>query len=79
MLSHRVSVRQGAVPGSALCVEDAQRRAVAPALPPAPLGYAPGRAGKPIRMAEIQTLFAQVPDADVVMGDFNSTPESPVL
>jgi endonuclease/exonuclease/phosphatase family metal-dependent hydrolase len=40
--------------------------------------YAPGRVGAPIRMAEIQTLFAQVPDADVVMGDFNATPDSPV-
>ena len=40
--------------------------------------YAPGRVGEPIRMAEIHTLFAQVPEADAVMGDFNATPDSPV-
>ena len=40
--------------------------------------YTPGRVGEPIRMAEIQTLFAQVSDADAVLGDFNATPDSPV-
>mgnify|MGYP006413229327 CR=1 FL=1 len=38
--------------------------------------YAPGRKGDPVRLAELQALFADC-QPDVVAGDFNATPGSP--
>jgi endonuclease/exonuclease/phosphatase family metal-dependent hydrolase len=40
--------------------------------------FAPQFRGEPIRLAELETLFAACPEPDVVMGDFNATPESAV-
>tara|TARA_B100000809_G_scaffold262809_1_gene314642 strand:+ start:692 stop:1447 length:756 start_codon:yes stop_codon:yes gene_type:complete len=36
--------------------------------------YAPGREGDPVRLAELQALFAACPQPDVIAGDFNATP-----
>jgi endonuclease/exonuclease/phosphatase family metal-dependent hydrolase len=36
--------------------------------------YAPGREGDPVRLAELQALFAACPHPDVIAGDFNATP-----
>jgi endonuclease/exonuclease/phosphatase family metal-dependent hydrolase len=40
--------------------------------------FAPERQGEPIRLAELETLFAACPEPDVVMGDFNATSDSGV-
>ena len=40
--------------------------------------YAPERVGEPIRMAEVRALFSVNPGAEVIVGDFNATPDSPV-
>ena len=38
--------------------------------------YAPGRIGEPVRLAELQALFAACPQPDIIAGDFNATPGS---
>ena len=40
--------------------------------------YAPDRRGEAIRLAELAALEAAAPGADIVMGDFNAAPDSPV-
>ncbi len=38
--------------------------------------YAPDRQGESIRLAELAALTAAVPQADIIMGDFNAAPHS---
>ena len=40
--------------------------------------YAPARRGEPLHLAELATLFAACPAPDMVVGDFNATPDSAV-